>query len=258
MTILLYHQVTASDPSEIHGVNVQQFAEQMRWLHAVGYQTAQLDCSAFTRPKAASLPKQTVIITFDDGYQDAYTQAFPILAEHGYIATIFLVAGLIGKASTWHRADLPRMSMLSWEEVCEMQRHGVAFGSHTLTHSDLRTAPAHAIDLELRQSRRVIEDETGNPVTSFSYPFGWENSQIRSQVRSSGYALACTYRPRYIGGPGPDVYRLQRVAVLATDTLADFQQKVRGALPGRMLWWSHLLRAQGRRFLTSVRDLAGC
>jgi peptidoglycan/xylan/chitin deacetylase (PgdA/CDA1 family) len=131
-TILAYHQVTGADsPKDPAGLAMSagQFAFQMRYLFSHGYRC--LSLMEILRPlENKSLQrKRTFVLTFDDGYEDFLTQAYPILRRHGFTATVFLVTDRVGECSDWQgEAGTP---LLSWEQVKALHRDGVSFGSHT-------------------------------------------------------------------------------------------------------------------------------
>src|SRR5579859_1596063 len=113
MRILMYHEVTEHEPEEIHAVSTAAFSAQMRWLRQAGYEAVSLpDCLAAggRRPLTHANP---IVITFDDGYRNNYTNAWPILAEHGFVGTIFLVTGRMGQTSAWRPGALGRAPLLA-------------------------------------------------------------------------------------------------------------------------------------------------
>ncbi len=237
----MYHQVVEGRPPNIHAVSAEAFAQQLDWLRQSGYRSVYVDDSQGVREKAVAL-------TFDDGYLDFLTVASPILREYGFAAEVFLIAGLMGKSRHWPDGDdtsCPRF--LDWLQARELVQTEVRLGSHTLTHPNLAALPLAAAKAELNESRRLIEQETGAPVVALSYPYGGEDRQIRRLAREAGYRLACAGPAGYVGAPGADVYRLNRVTVLATDSLRDFAEKVQGSLRRRIAWHVRQLRSRLRQ-----------
>jgi peptidoglycan/xylan/chitin deacetylase (PgdA/CDA1 family) len=248
--ILLYHEIVAGEPREIHAVAASSFAAQMAWLCQAGYRVVALE-DWLTTGQGATLPRNIVAITFDDGYRDNYTAAWPVLQEHGFPATIFLVTGSVGGTSRWREGSLGRAPMLTWAQVREMARSGVAFGAHTVTHPRLTSLDLESAGRELADSRDQIEQVLGRPVLSVAYPYSQVDPQIRALADRCGYRLGCTYRPGYVGPAGWDALALERIAILATDTLDDFRGKVRGGLRWRAAWYRRLFRARVRRTVSS-------
>jgi peptidoglycan/xylan/chitin deacetylase (PgdA/CDA1 family) len=109
------------------------------------------------------------VITFDDGYQDFYIDAWPVLKQCDFTATIFLTTDRIQDSAM----RIEGADYLTWREVRELQADGIQFGSHTVTHPDLRSLGPEQIDYELGYSKETIEQRLGIPVLSFSYPFAF-------------------------------------------------------------------------------------
>ena len=248
MRILMYHEVVEGEPHEIHAVSARRFAAQMAWLHQAGYRVVALEDWPMAEERVSWL-HHAVAITFDDGYRDTYTAAWPVLQEHGFSATIFLVTGSVGGTSHWREGALGRAPMLNWVQVREMARSGMAFGAHTVTHPRLTSLDLESAGRELADSRAQIEQRLGRPVRSLAYPYSQFDPQIKTLAGRCGYRLGCTYRPGYVGSAGRDALALERIAILATDTLDDFRGKVRGGLRWRVAWYRRWLRARAQRTL---------
>ena len=148
----------------------------MKWLHEAGYQTLTLADCAMQLRMAAFHPK-TVVITFDDGYRDFYTDAYSSMRRYGYTATIFLATGRIQDTP----ARIDGADYLTWNEVSELHREGIEFGSHTVSHPDLRSLGPDEIDYELCFSKETIEDHLGSAVTIVCLPVCFPRG--RSQLR---------------------------------------------------------------------------
>jgi peptidoglycan/xylan/chitin deacetylase (PgdA/CDA1 family) len=191
--ILMYHSVSDNLFGKKHpyyqiNTSPHIFARQMKWLHEAGYHTLNLGKlrDAFEN---GGVPPKTVVITFDDGYEDFYTDAFPSLRRYGYTATVFLATGRIQDTP----ARIEGADYLTWHEVGELHREGVEFGSHTVSHPDLRSLGPEEIDYELCFSRDTIEDHLGAPVRSFAYPFAFPEEDrsfvrfLEDQLKSYGF-----------------------------------------------------------------------
>lgn len=249
--ILMYHQVVASeaDDIDIHAVTAARFAEQMQWLVAHGYQgVAVEELFADGEPAVAGGPRRPIAITFDDGYLDLCSTAFPILADYGFRATVFLVASRVGAANDWDKPPAPAGApLLGWEQARAMTAHGFRFGSHTLTHPDLTSLPAEQAMAQIYASRQTIEERLQQAVDSFAYPYSLWSAPLVQMVASSGYRLACTYVPGHVGGAGAQKYLLQRTGVLATDTVDTFAGKVQALRRWRLRFlWNRVRRSLRR------------
>jgi len=168
--ILMYHSISdnffgKSHPYfQIH-TSAAVFSQQMRWLRHAGYRTLTL-AEAWAGLEAGANLSKTVVITFDDGYRDFYTEAMDVLKQCGFKATVFLATDRIQNVP----ARIAGADYLTWSEVRELHAEGVQFGSHTVTHPDLRSLDPEQMEYELGCSKESIEQHLGAPVESFSYP----------------------------------------------------------------------------------------
>jgi peptidoglycan/xylan/chitin deacetylase (PgdA/CDA1 family) len=171
--ILMYHSISENLFGKAHpyyqiNTSPKIFAQQMNWLHANGYRTMNLTESYSALCTAADVSK-TVVITFDDGYRDFYTDAFAVMQKCGFTATIFIATDRIQDRSLrFDGADY-----LTWSEVRELHNAGITFGSHTVSHPILRSLQPAQIDHELGHSKQIIEQQLGAPVLSFAYPYAF-------------------------------------------------------------------------------------
>jgi peptidoglycan/xylan/chitin deacetylase (PgdA/CDA1 family) len=171
--ILMYHSVSDSLFGKSHpyyqiNCSPPVFARQMRWLRQNGYRTMNLT-QMWTAMETGQDVSKTVVITFDDGYRDFYTDAFDAMRQCGFTATIFLATDRI--QNTPVRID--GVDYLTWSEVAELHKAGIQFGSHTVSHPDLRSLSPEQIEYELGCSKETIEQKLGVAVESFSYPFAF-------------------------------------------------------------------------------------
>lgn len=205
LPILMGHDI--SDERAAIALSPAVFQSGLARLHAAGFHNANLEdvaeClqgSLSTSRQSTgtdnppSLPGDAFVITFDDGSETIYSQAFPLLQRYGFTATVFLTVG--AKPVTDSRARLPSQggrTMLSWGEIREMQRHGITFGAHTLTHPNLTRLSPDRAATEIRASQAVIADALGVAVPTFAYPFGYYDKRTRDIVRQH-FSCACSVR----------------------------------------------------------------
>jgi peptidoglycan/xylan/chitin deacetylase (PgdA/CDA1 family) len=171
--ILMYHSISdnlfgKSHPYYQINTSPQVFAQQMRWMRANGYRTLDLT-QMWAGMQAGDDLSKTVVITFDDGYRDFYTDAFDALRQCGFTATIFLATDRIKDSPV----RIEGVDYLTWAEVRELRAGGTCFGSHTVTHPDLRSLGPDQIEYEVGCSKETIEQKLGTAVESFSYPFAF-------------------------------------------------------------------------------------
>ncbi len=147
-----------------------------------------------------SLPEKPVIITSDDGYQDIYTNAFPILKKYDYKMTIFLVTGYIGNSDEDRKVNsfdknYPAYTrpILTWPEITEMYKYGCEFQSHSVNHIRLGLASNEEFLNEVIQSKNDIESQLGNKVLFFAWPYDNNSPDKWPLITEAGYRGAVRY-----------------------------------------------------------------
>ena len=190
--ILMYHSIADCQTSR-HSyyattTSPTAFAQQMRCLHENGYRTVTLQESlenlALREPSA-----KLVVISFDDGYADLYRQAFPILNEYSFTATVFVITGLLKVRRTTFNGT----ECLTLAEVRELHSQGISIGSHTLSHRTLTRLPQTQLEEELHTSKEFLEDELGAPVKSFAYPYAFPEADRRFVRIMENLLIKCGY-----------------------------------------------------------------
>jgi peptidoglycan/xylan/chitin deacetylase (PgdA/CDA1 family) len=160
IAILCYHRVVPAPFNTKHGicVEVQNFKRQMKLIASKGYRTISIDMLADSLKEETQLPQKSIIITFDDGYQDNYLYAFPILKEYNFTATIYLVSGHIGDTNQWDSCPQEEeIKLLSIAEIKEMADYGISFGAHTVTHPHLTRLSEDKAFYEIAQSKKILK-----------------------------------------------------------------------------------------------------
>jgi peptidoglycan/xylan/chitin deacetylase (PgdA/CDA1 family) len=220
--ILMYHRIdriTASLPAMTRALTVApaDFAQQMRWLSSHGYHAVSMRQLFAALEYGAPLPSRPVMITFDDGYRDVLTHAAPALDHLHMPATAYVITGRIsGKDS----------SFLSWSNLRQLERDGIAVGSHTVHHLELPDLTDAQARRELLTSRLALERHLHHPVQWFAYPAGAETAHAARLVRAAGYVLAVTTSP----GPFQDAgspMDLKRYEILDSTGVAGIGALVR-------------------------------
>jgi len=187
--ILTYHKINDDFDWGITRQRVNQFERGIKFLCDQGYRTVSLEEDL----KPAKASDQKVVITFDDGYEDVYSNAFPILQKYGFTAFVFVITGFVGKYNSWdYNLGRRRKRHLSWKQIKEMSKYGFGFGSHTVNHPDLTKIDplSGGVEYELRKSKEVLEDKLGNEVVFLSYPFGRYNQFVQEEAKRLGYKRA--------------------------------------------------------------------
>jgi len=218
LPVLTIHDVD-DRPSAI-SLSPRVFSRGIAKLYSSGYRTlSQMEVvDIFNR--GALFPDRCFGVTFDDGYQSIYTKAFSILQRYGMLATVFLTVEERDTARPTDRLpSLNGRSMLNWNEIYEMHRWGIEFGAHTCTHPDLTLIPHHLVKKEVCDSKVIIEDALGTPVSCFAYPYGRYNHRVRNIVQEH---YSCAYSDKFgLINKCSDLYAFERVDAyyLRTDRL---------------------------------------
>lgn len=235
--VLMYHMVSEPVPgAKFNGLRVSPaaFEHQLRWLRDRGFHFATM-----RDLMEGSVPAKTVAITFDDGYQDNYTNALPLLQKYGAKATLYLVVDRHERDwSTYKKAhhasgELMREPKLTDAQVREMVKSGVfELGAHTITHANLPTLDAAAKDREIAGARAELERQYGVPVTSFAYPFGIFGDADVEATRAAGYSNAVTTVDGIDAHPYADPLRIRRVKISGKDNFLAFVLRMRSGRRG--------------------------
>ena len=193
------------------------------------YSPSNLETRSPVAISAASRPRLAVI-TFDDGFRDFLTDAWPALCDFGFSATVFLPTQFIGRQRTVFQGR----DCLTWDEVRALRRGGAQFGSHTVTHPLLVELDDAAMARELSQSKCAIEEELGEPIHSFSHPFAFPLAQHRYVERFRRTLADCGYRAAVTttlgrAQAGDDSLLLKRLPVNGADDAKLFCAKLAGA-----------------------------
>jgi peptidoglycan/xylan/chitin deacetylase (PgdA/CDA1 family) len=231
--ILMYHMVNEPKPGQkFKGLRVSplDFERQVRFMAENGWHFMTMT----QLMSAAALPEKTVAITFDDGYEDNYTHAFPILKKYQAKATLYLVVDRhdrdwsVNKKAHHDTGELAREPKLSDEQVQEMLASGVfELGAHTLTHVNFQQTNDEQKQKEICDGKLQLEQVFRVPVTSFAYPFGIYRSNDTEMVRAAGFTSSVTT----VSGIDYDIHakpmELSRVKISGKDSFLAFKIRLR-------------------------------
>jgi peptidoglycan/xylan/chitin deacetylase (PgdA/CDA1 family) len=244
---LTYHSLDASgSPVSFPG---DYCRAQLDWLAVRGYRSLTAEQAAAALAGAGPLPERAVAITFDDGFRSVREVGFPLLAERGFTATVFCVAGSMGKRCEWPGAPRePALELMSWEEVRFLADRGWEIGGHTVTHARLTELPEAARQEEIEEGRRMVMERAGVPVTSFAYPYGAYDAGCARAAAAAGLASAWTMEP-VVNAPGCDRYTLGRFHCnrVQSDSPRAAALAARVCLGGRYGWYAALTARPLRR-----------
>jgi len=230
--ILMYHHVSDTPPLAYSQVDLtvtaHDFTAQLAYLSTHGYHAIRLVDLFNTLYYGRPLPSRPVILTFDDGYADSYTDAFPLLRRYHMVGAFYIITGLVG-------TTLGVNTYVTWPQVEAMAAAGMDMESHTVSHPDLGLLDAGRDAYELRFSRAVLAGRIHHAVQFVAYPSGapFRSGTLAAQARIRTILV----RYGYIGAvldpvtPGTQQdarapYELPRVRVARTTTLAQFAARL--------------------------------
>jgi len=212
--ILMYHSV-GKDCSIC--VSEERFSQQMEFLFKKKYKIISLD-ELVRFIKENKRPKKIVVITFDDGYENNYTNAYPILKKYNFKATVFMIINKIGERD-----------YLTKEQLKELEKNKISIESHTLNHRYLPDSNREGKFLEIFKSKEVLENILGKRVNFISYPAGGFNSETQRLVKNAGYKAAfTTNRGIKRSKNNSDLYALKRIKITDKDSSFKFGIKISG------------------------------
>ena len=173
-------------------VTPRMFRFQMWCLKTAGFKVVTLqEILSFINGKGSD--ERLVAITFDDGYQDFYDNAFPVLKAYKFPSMVFLVSDLVGKENLWDSHEVNSIKrLLHWNSILEMKDAGVTFGSHSKTHPFLSKIFGKKLEDEIKGSKILLEERLKNPVDFFCYPNGDYDKRVLETVTTAGYKGAVT------------------------------------------------------------------
>lgn len=228
LRILMYHALVPCPAPPLARVHVAaaEFNAQMAWLAASGLPVRPLSEALAALPAG----RPAVALTFDDGYRSQLRVAAPVLAQYGFVATLFVTTGAVGQpdyagqpgfAASAPAGDPP----LTWAELRQLQAQGWRIEAHGHSHRPLAGRPAAEQAAELRQSRAAVAAHLGRVPELFAFPYGSYDRRTLTALGPAGYRAACAVHT----GPATaahDLRRLPRLEITAGLSLPAFQQLV--------------------------------
>ncbi|MBI5943092.1 MAG: polysaccharide deacetylase family protein [Chloroflexi bacterium] len=210
LPILLYHHIDESPSHSQYYVSPQNFESQMKLLRNWGYETVTTETLVQAINEGADLPPHPILITFDDGNLNNFTEAFPIMRRYNLGGVLYVVGNYIGAPG-----------YMDAEQINEMARGGWEVGSHGMTHPDLAALNSQTQNYEIFKSRTFLEDKLGLPILTFAYPFGISTCGVNDKVYTAGYIAAMS-----LGSSADqcktDLFNLHRLSVKGGDDLNRF------------------------------------
>lgn len=182
LTVLAYHEISGRRTPT--SVSPRRFAAQMDLMGDLGLAVVPL-------ADAAARGRHGVALTFDDGHLETYSEAFPVLAQRGLVATVYVASGFVSSQNWFEPGGRP----MTWGMIRELSDAGWTIGSHTIRHTLLTGVDDRTLAHELNGSRAVLEDALGTPCRHFCAPYGAMDQRVLDAVREAGYATAALSLP---------------------------------------------------------------
>lgn len=226
--VLMYHEI--ADPAETRSrlsVSPAAFAGQLACLEDEGFTAMTAEgLSEILAGGVKELPERTVVLTFDDGYENFHSRAMPALAQHGFTATLFVTSGWLQDAGVESSGKRPGR-MLNLRQLQEATDAGFEIGAHTRRHPQLDQLSERVIWEELTTSKAWLEDKLGASVPGLAYPFGYSNAAVRRLARETGYKYGFAVRNKTVSTTSGQ-FSLERLTIRRATTLDAFRQLIRG------------------------------
>jgi peptidoglycan/xylan/chitin deacetylase (PgdA/CDA1 family) len=206
--ILLYHHIGISETNHRYHVSPEEFEQEIKALQDWGYTTISVEMLVRAITSGYKLPPHPLIISFDDGNMDIYTNAFPIMQKYGFTGAIYIVGNYMGADGFMDRA-----------QILELYRAGWDVGNHSMRHLDLTKLSDKDLRIEILGSKKKLEDALGIEILSFAYPFGAKTNTTIGWVHGAGY-IAAMGAEGYTDNQGKwNLFDLQRVEIKGTEDI---------------------------------------
>ncbi|MDD5731274.1 MAG: polysaccharide deacetylase family protein [Patescibacteria group bacterium] len=220
--ILMYHYIEPETPTQSTlrrnlGVTPENFEKQMKWLYDNGFKTMSLSQYFSLVAESKEIQPKTVLITIDDGYRDFFENAAPVLNRYNMKATIFIITNSVGSPA-----------YMDWDQIRLLSDQGFEFGSHSLTHPNLKLLSDVRLNDEVKKSKEKLEQELGRAVNFFCYPTGAFDTRVESAVRAAGYRGAFTTIYGYRDS-NKNMFELPRFRITHTMSIEGFEWTVNSA-----------------------------
>lgn len=204
--VLMYHHVEDSDILKADTVSPRNLEKQILYLKNHGYRILTLEELANGLRAGRRFPYRSVALTFDDGNENNFTNAFPVLQKYGVPATFFV------SPDCWQKKGF-----MSLNQMLMMRKGGASFGSHGMTQAYLPSIPVQEQFYEVLESKRVLEGGLGQRIDFFAYPIGGFNEEVKALVHNAGYKAAFTTN-RGSDRFDKDLYEINRIRLSDRDT----------------------------------------
>lgn len=222
--ILMYHRI-ADIPDDRNSLSPAKFTKQLDYLSSRGFHTVSLQDVHDYYTIGKKLPPKPIVLTFDDGYEDNFSVALPLLTARNMTAAVFPISDWVGQPNDWENFGKPPAVTMNWEQLQNWLNAGMEIGSHTVSHPFLSQLPGDALHTELTQSKEVLLSRFSLPGDFLCYPYGDYSDQVITAAKEAQYKGALAI---YDKAPlwNLDLYALPRIPVSSRQPLWEFAIKV--------------------------------
>lgn len=227
LPVLMYHRVAPEGKECLNRFRItpEDFEDQLKYLQDSGFYSVRWEDWSRAIALKKSLPGRPIALTFDDGYLDFHQYAWPLLKKYGFTATVFLVSNQVGATNIWDDRHGEECPLMNWQQIRELDKEGVLFGSHSCTHTALTALPPPKIYEEGVNSRICLSENLNYAVDLFAYPYGDTDELTADLISNCGYQFGFTCRPGFSEFKTNPML-LPRIEVKGSDTIQDFVNKV--------------------------------
>lgn len=222
--ILMYHRI-ASVSGDRNALPAEKFEEQLKYLSARGFHSITVETLQEHLLHGMPLPNKPVVLTFDDGYEDNFSVALPLLKQYGQVGNVFSIGNWIGKENRWENFGKALTRTMNESELADWRKDGHYVGSHTMDHPFLSDCDEERLHDELAESKRFFDTLNGKPTECLCYPYGDFNTTVIKEAKHCGYklGLAIFYNvPLWT----QDLLALPRIPIPARQPMWEFKLKV--------------------------------
>lgn len=222
--VLMYHSISNENDNNLMKVPKDQFSSQMKYLKDNGYYT--LSANEFYNfiVNDVPVPKKSVLITFDDGYQNQYDNAYPILKKYKFHATMFIITNYLDKGTLYLKSN----------ELKEMSDNGIDIESHTLNHAKLDKLSYSDQLANLKDSKDKLENICGKAVRFIAYPYGYFNINTVKACQKADYLMGFTTSGKW-ANTEKGVYAVNRIYVFPYYSMDNFKDRVNNSNYGQAI-----------------------
>jgi peptidoglycan/xylan/chitin deacetylase (PgdA/CDA1 family) len=231
LPIMMYHSVSdqASPKFRRWVIPPTRFDRHLAYLKEKGYSVlTATEIAKAVKDPSISLPERVVSITFDDGFEDFYYHALPLLQRYGFLATLYVTSGYVGETSEWLASEGEDCRpMLNWKQIREIADSGIEIGAHSLHHYELDTLDIDHAKYEISASKTLLEQYLEREIHTFAFPHGYHNREVRALVEQAGFSSACAVK-NGMSSRDDDPYALARIIVPGDTSVYTFAGLLKG------------------------------